>query len=126
MLDVQLTEAGVSDPIFTNMPSTQRALQWHSVQVTRCPANTRILAKSSACANQAMRVGKNAWSMQYHVEVEPDTVSTWSQVPAYRQALINSLGEAALPAMLDEASSQLPAFMQNSELLYDNFMQAAF
>lgn len=126
VMDVQLTEAGVADPIFADMPSTQRALQWHSVQVTRCPTNTTVLAKSSTCANQAMRVGDNAWSMQFHVEVEPDTVSTWSQVPAYRQALINSLGEAALPAMLDEANSQLPDFMQNSRVLYNNFMRAAF
>ena len=62
--------------------------------------------------------------MQYHVEVEPDTVSTWSQVPAYRQALINTLGEEALPKMLSAASDQLPGFMKNSEILYNNFMRA--
>ena len=73
-----------------------------------------------------MRVGDNAWSMQYHVEVEPDTVSTWSEVPAYRQALINTLGEEALPAMLADATAQLPSFIDNSEKLYRNFMRAAF
>lgn len=126
VLDVQLTDAGINDPIFADMPATQRALQWHSVQVTECPSNTTILAESNVCANQAMRVGSNAWSMQYHVEVEPDTVSTWSQVPAYRQALINTLGEAALPTMLADATEQLPSFMRNSEILYRNFMRAAF
>lgn len=124
VLDVQLTEAGINDPIFADMPSVQQALQWHSVQVTRCPPDTTILASSAACDNQAMRVGNNAWSMQYHVEVEPDTVSVWSEVPAYRQALINTLGEAALPGMLADASNQLPSFMQNSEILYRNFMRA--
>ena len=49
VLDVQLTEAGISDPIFDDMPSTQKALQWHSVQVTKCPKDTTILARSSAC-----------------------------------------------------------------------------
>ena len=126
VLDVHLTKAGSEDPIFHNMPSTQQALQWHSVQVTECPADTTVLAESDGCANQAMRVGNNAWSMQYHVEVEPDTVSTWSQVPAYRQALINTLGEEALPTMLADATDQLPAFMRNSEMLYNNFMRAAF
>jgi GMP synthase-like glutamine amidotransferase len=124
VLDVHLTEAGIADPIFADMPPTQQALQWHSVQVTQCPPNTTILAESDVCANQAMRVGDNAWSMQYHVEVEPDTVSTWSQVPAYRQALINTLGEEALPKMLSAASDQLPDFMKNSEILYNNFMRA--
>lgn len=124
VLDIQLTDAGRADPIFTDMPDTQRALQWHSVQVTEIPDNCTILAESKVCANQAMRVGKNAWSMQYHVEVEPDTVENWAAIPAYRNALINTLGEQALPELLESASKELDSFKNNSELLYRNFMQS--
>jgi len=63
---------------------------------------------------------------QLLADAEPDTVSTWSEVPAYRQALINTLGEEALPAMLADATAQLPSFIDNSEKLYRNFMRAAF
>jgi len=124
VLDIELTEAGCKDPIFADMPSSQRALQWHSVQVTETPDNCTVLAQSGACKNQAMRVGDNAWSMQYHVEVEPDTVENWAAIPAYRNALINTLGEQALPALLESASLELDSFASNSELLYRNFMQA--
>ena len=124
VLDIELTEAGRADSIFTDMPHTQRALQWHSVQVTEIPDNCTILAESNVCANQAMRVGNNAWSMQYHVEVEPDTVENWAAIPAYRNALINTLGEQALPELLESASKELDSFKSNSELLYRNFMQS--
>ena len=124
VLDIQLTQEGIADPIFADMPSAQKALQWHSVQVEKAPSNSVVLASSPACANQAMKVGQHAWSMQYHVEVEPDTVNTWAQVPAYRQALINTLGEKALPDMLTSATDNLPGFVSNSELLYRNFMKA--
>ena len=124
VLDIELTAAGTLDPIFSGMPQRQKALQWHSVQVQTVPDDTIVLASSAACKHQAMRVGNNAWSMQYHVEVEPDTVDTWSQVPAYRQALINTLGEAALPQLLANATDNLEDFAANSELLYRNFMQA--
>ena len=124
VLDIELTEAGCKDPIFADMPGTQRALQWHSVQVTETPDNCTVLAQSGVCKNQAMRVGDNAWSMQYHVEVEPDTVENWAAIPAYRNALINTLGEQALPALLESASLELDSFASNSELLYRNFMQA--
>ncbi len=124
VLDIALTDAGRADPIFRDMPATQRALQWHSVQVTETPPNTVVLAQSDVCANQAMRVGNNAWSMQYHVEVEPDTVGNWASVPAYRSALINTLGEQALPGLLESADKELASFASNSELLYRNFMQA--
>lgn len=124
VMDIHLTEAGKSDPIFKDMPTTQKALQWHSVQVDKSPSGCVVLANSPVCANQAMRIGKNAWSMQYHVEVEPDTVDTWAKVPAYRQALVNTLGEQALPQMLASATDNLPGFADNSALLYRNFMQA--
>ncbi len=124
VLDIELTDAGKKDPIFKDMPHRQKALQWHSVQVQNVTDDTVILASSKACENQAMRVGDNAWSMQYHVEVEPDTVDTWSQVPAYRQALINTLGEEALPELLAGATANLDDFAANSELLYRNFMQS--
>jgi len=124
VLDIELTEAGISDPIFRDMPTRQRALQWHSVQVTETPEDCTILARSQACANQAMRVGDNAWSMQYHVEVESDTVENWAQIPAYRNALINTLGEEALPGLLETATRELNSFAANSELLYRNFIEA--
>jgi len=124
VLDIELTQAGRSDPIFRDMPHTQRALQWHSVQVTKTPDNCTVLAESDVCANQAMRVGDNAWSMQYHVEVEPDTVDNWSAIPEYRSALINTLGESALPKLRASAEEALESFASNSETLYRNFMTA--
>ena len=99
MLTIDLTSDGITDPIFADMPATQQALQWHSVQVQTPPPEAVVLASSALCANQAMRVGERAWSMQYHVEVEADTVTTWAQVPAYREALASTLGEQALPEL---------------------------
>lgn len=123
VLDIELTAAASSDALFQGLPATQKALQWHSVQVESPPENTEILARSNVCANQAMRVGDLAWSMQYHVEVEADTVATWSDVPEYRAALESSVGADALPTLLAEATDNLQNFQMTSELLYRNFMR---
>ena len=37
VLDVELTPAGETDPIFANMPARQKCLQWHSVRVAQPP-----------------------------------------------------------------------------------------
>jgi len=121
ILEVQLNAAGQADPIFSGMPSTQKVLQWHSVQVTRPPDDAVILASSEHCRIQAMRIGSNAWSMQYHVEVEPDTISNWSKVPAYRDALEETLGTDALVEMQTEAAENMSIFTTNAEILYANF-----
>ena len=123
ILDVYLTEAGRSDPIFSNMPTTQKALQWHSVQVSQPPEDAIVLASSEDCRIQAMRVSDKAWSMQYHVEVEPDTVGNWGAVPAYRKALEATLGVDGLATMQADSDANMADFMSNAEQLYRNFIQ---
>lgn len=121
VLDVGLTAAGRTDPIFANMPACQKCLQWHGVEVTVPPDGAVILASSPACRIQAMRVGACAWSMQYHVEVEDDTVDNWSAIPAYRDALEGSLGQDAIGGLRRDAEKELPGFFSNAGKLYANF-----
>jgi GMP synthase-like glutamine amidotransferase len=125
VLDIELTAAAADDPIFRELPARQAALQWHSVQVIKPPSEATVLARSDACEVQAMRVGECAWSMQYHVEVEPDTVANWARVPAYRQALVDTLGASALAPLEQSASDNLSGFMENSRTLYHQFMREA-
>jgi GMP synthase-like glutamine amidotransferase len=123
VMDVELTDAGVADPLFAGLDRRQKCLNWHSVQVAQAPDDAVILASSSACANQAMRVAENAWSMQYHVEVEPDTVTNWADIPAYHAALINSLGEDGVETMSKGAAQNRHKFLISSETIYNNFMR---
>jgi GMP synthase-like glutamine amidotransferase len=122
VMDIELTEAGKADPIFAGMPSVQKCLQWHSVCVTEPPENTTILASSDICTNQAMRVGSNAWSMQYHVELEPDTVDNWAEIPAYASALEDAMGPSGLGTIKAHCDASMDDFLGNARRLYDNFM----
>jgi len=124
ILDVELTAEGAADPIFAGMARRQKALQWHSVAVAQPPEDAVVLASSPACRVQSMRVGQHAWSMQYHVEVEPDTVANWGKVPAYRSALESTLGPAALADMDRAAAAAMPEFITGAERLYRNFRNA--
>jgi len=71
-----------------------------------------------------MRVGSNAWSMQYHVEVEPDTVDNWSKVPTYRTALEKTLGNDALKDLKNKSTEMMPNFNKNCKKLFTNFCNA--
>jgi len=124
ILEIELTKEGKSDSVFGPLPTTQKCLQWHSVEVAQMPENAVCLASSPDCDIQAMRVGKNAWSAQYHVECEPDTVTNWGQVPAYAAALEQSLGAGALEKMQADASAVMTDFEACSRKLYEGFMKA--
>lgn len=124
VMDVHLTEDGINDPIFADMSQNQVALQWHSVCVAQPPAGVVVLASSPDCAIQAMRYGRHAWSMQYHVEVESDTVANWAVIPEYRAALEATLGPGAAEALQAEAESNMETFAAASNQLYKNFRAA--
>lgn len=125
IMDVELTEAGLADPLFSGLEPTQTCLQWHSVCVAQPPEGAVVLARSPACSVQAMRIGPKAWSMQYHVEVEPTTVANWAAVPAYAEALATALGDNGVETMTKAAAENMAGFLASSETLYNNFMRAA-
>jgi GMP synthase-like glutamine amidotransferase len=124
VLEVELTAEGSADPIFAGMPVIQKCLQWHSACVAQPPEDAVVLAGSGICRVQAMRVGNRAWSMQYHVEAEPDTVENWGAIPAYRQALESALGPGSLARLKADVDETIKDFVGNAERLYRNFRAA--
>ena len=119
---VELTEAGRSDPIFAGLAPKQKCLQWHSVRVDEPPEDAVVLAQSGICSCQAMRIGTNTYSMQYHVEIEPDTIANWGRIPAYAKALANVRGPNGLSEMEQAAAPLMDDFVADARRLYRNFM----
>lgn len=67
--EVQLTEAGKSDPLFKNMPESFIAQYAHNDSVTKLPEGATLLASSKGCRFSALRYGKVAYTTQFHPEV---------------------------------------------------------
>src|SRR5579884_879543 len=121
IFDIELTAAGRADALLARMPARQKVLQWHSVAVVEPPDGAIILARSNLCENQAMRVGRCAWSIQYHVEAEADTVANWGAIAEYRRALEREAGKDALTLLNTATQQALPDMRENARLLYRNF-----
>ena len=114
LAEVHLTAEGRADALFAGLPAAMTTLQWHGAAVTALPPGGVTLAQNGACAVQALRVGRRAWGVQYHLEITPRTVADWQAIPAYRASLERALGPAA--AGLDEAvAPHLPAFRRAAE-----------
>ncbi len=73
--EVNLTEAGLSDPLLSCLPPSFDAFGWHYYTYD-LPACAVELARSARC-NQAFRLGDAAWGIQFHAEVTLDTVRGW-------------------------------------------------
>ncbi|MCP5037692.1 MAG: type 1 glutamine amidotransferase [Rhodobacteraceae bacterium] len=123
--EVQLTEGGASGVFFDGLPERFKCLQWHSSEITKLPPGAHVLATSPDCAVQAMRWATRAYSMQFHVEIEDDTVETWATIPAYREALKEAMGEGAVERMKADCATGMNGFHQMAERLYINWLQTA-
>ena len=91
---VELTEAGKSDGLFIGLPDEFIVFQWHgdtfdlgtppplspSMRGTGGGVPSKCLASSELFANQIIKVGKNAYGLQFHLEVTEEMIRDWIDV----------------------------------------------
>ena len=91
---IELTAQGRDDPVFGQLPSTLRGLQWHGAEVVGLPPDATVLATNEQSAMQVMRVGQRAYGVQFHLEVGVNTVPKWAAIPEYEHELADHFGSA--------------------------------
>ena len=120
-----MTEEGAAGVLFDGMPEIFPSLQWHSAEVKQMPPGASCLATSPACVVQAMKWETRAYSAQFHLEVEEDTVSNWAAIPEYATALQSALGAHGADQLATAVQNNMKAFNNAAERLYMNWLQTA-
>ncbi|HEY0275398.1 MAG TPA: type 1 glutamine amidotransferase [Paenirhodobacter sp.] len=121
LAEVWQTAAGRADPLFAGLPEKMLTFQWHGAEASVLPDGAVILAANAACPTQAIRWGRHAYGLQYHVEITPVTVSDWQDVPAYAASLEAALGAERACGLADEVTPRLPEFLTAARTLNTNF-----
>jgi GMP synthase-like glutamine amidotransferase len=124
-MDVQLTEEGATGILFDDLPEIFPCLQWHGAEVKQMPAGAKCLATSPLCPVQAMSWGPRAYSAQFHIEVEADTVDNWAAIPAYADALKTALGDDGAARLRKDCADQMQQFEKMAERIYINWLQTS-
>lgn len=119
VLAVSKTSAGDGDPVFGELPSTLKVLQWHGAEVTAVPDGATVLASSDVCPVQAFRYGQRAYGLQFHMEVNVNTVAAWAAIPEYARSLQDAMGSNGVEQLEHQVSSELSNFNRDARTLYD-------
>ena len=120
--DVQLTDAGKSDPLYQGLPGSQIVFQWHE-DTFALPTGAVHLATSENTLNQAFRMGECAYGLQYHIELTPAMLHTWIHFPQYEQEIMNILGSDALNQIEQEKVKYYSRYLQHGRVLFENFLR---
>jgi GMP synthase (glutamine-hydrolysing) len=75
-LSVTLTDEGLSDPLFADVPREFAAYGGHKEALSSLPDHVVHLATSAACPVQAFRVGEHVYATQFHPELDLAGVQT--------------------------------------------------
>jgi GMP synthase-like glutamine amidotransferase len=122
--EVQLTKAGRADRLFRGVESRFSCLEWHGATVKEPPDAAVVTAINAGGGIEAFRYGDCAYGLQFHVEITPDTVAEWAEVPAYCAALEEVMGPHGLHELKRQADAGLPSFASLARRVYDNFVAA--
>jgi GMP synthase-like glutamine amidotransferase len=71
-------QAAATDPLFRELPITPDVVHWHTDEVSVLPPGAVQLAAAPDCEQQAFRVGRLAWGIQFHIETTPEIVRAWA------------------------------------------------
>lgn len=75
-LPVAKTDLAASDLLFKGWCATDRVLRWHEDTFT-LPPGAELLMAAEDVPNQAFRVGKCAWGVQFHMELDRPLLDAW-------------------------------------------------
>jgi GMP synthase-like glutamine amidotransferase len=88
-----------TDPLFADLPLMQDVLQFHQDVIDRLPPGAELLASAPEYANQAFRMNRCVYGIQFHIETTPDVVLDWATDSP-------ELAEWARPGALERAALQ--------------------
>jgi GMP synthase (glutamine-hydrolysing) len=120
VLDVRLTPEAHADPVFAAAPTEFATLQWHS-DTYELPAGATRLAESDSYAQQAFRFA-HAYALQFHLEVPPELVASWAELPAYARSLDALMGPGALPRLVEDVRNAAPTTLPLARRLFGHWL----
>ena len=104
------------DPLFEGLPKRFPVIITHSDAVTVDPPAVPIIARSDRCANQAMRIGPRARSIQWHPEMDAEIIRA---IIRGRAAAIDAETGPGSAEAFAEGAWDVPS----SQIIFDNFVR---
>jgi GMP synthase-like glutamine amidotransferase len=106
-------DAAEHDPVFGPLPLSPDVVQFHHDEIAELPTGATLLASSPMYPNQAFRVGRHVYAVQFHVETTPEIVAEWAERDV--------VGVAATPFDRETLTQMLAAIHPDMEQVWAPF-----
>jgi GMP synthase-like glutamine amidotransferase len=120
VLPVSLTDDALLDPVFRGLPRDFLALQWHG-DTFDLPKGAVRLAGSVDYPNQAFK-RRNAYGLQFHLEVSNEMVREWAAVPEYADYLERVLGPGSGERLLRQVKVRVDDLHEQGRVMFERWL----
>ena len=120
--DVEMTEAGLRDPVLSAFAPTQEVFQWHEDGIS-LPPGCELLAGSSESPVQAFRFGDHAYGFQFHLEANRPLIERWLSVPAHAETLEEEIGHIDPDAIRAQTDSSIGPLQALSKATFSRWIE---
>ena len=120
--DVEMTEAGLKDPVLAAFARTQEVFQWHEDGIT-LPSGCELLASSAASPVQAFRFGDHAYGFQFHLEANRPLIERWLSVPAHAETLQEEVGHIDPDAIRAQTDTSIGPLQTLSKATFSRWIE---
>jgi len=122
VLNINFLDNKKKDQLFQNFDNQIKALQWHSYEVTELNnSDVTILGSSDITKFQIFKYKNHAYGIQFHMEVDENTIIKWSKVPELKNALEKYLGKNSIDELDILLRNNIHEMNNNTKKLYENF-----
>jgi GMP synthase (glutamine-hydrolysing) len=121
VLPVHAAAAAADDPVFSGLAWPRPTLQWHQ-DTFDLPDGAVLLATSPAYPHQAFRVGRSAYGVQFHLELDAAMADEWAAVPAYVTSAEATLGPGGLERLLGDFRSGMEQMQADGRMLFSRWV----
>jgi GMP synthase (glutamine-hydrolysing) len=119
--DINLTEQGISDPLFKHFNNSEKLFQLHGDSF-EIPKSAIHLANSATCESQAFRYGENVYGLQFHLEVDEAMILRWLSYDSNLEDIKNSNGLFTVENIKEDTSKYLSRSIELSQNTFDSFV----
>jgi len=122
VLNIDILDNKKKDLLFQNFDNEIKALQWHSYEVSELNnSDVTILGSSDITKFQIFKYKNHAYGIQFHIEVDENTIIKWSKVPELKNALEKYLGKNSIDELDKSLRNNIQEMNNNTKKLYKNF-----
>jgi GMP synthase-like glutamine amidotransferase len=115
---VRLTTEGQGDMLFLGLPEELNVFHWHGDTFDVPPGGTN-LASSELYTNQLLRVGKNAYGIQFHLEVTSAMIREWIEMSGKEIKTLKMYPER----IIKESTDNINSLHRYSEAVFSRFLR---